>query len=177
MSKKILYCGGNFEFRYEDYVASSLLSDYRTRILGDILNIMYEPKNDDKTRDLSEHLAYCGPYYFYENGLTGDNVVKNEYEMVEKCTHAVFIVDNTNIPGTITEIIHAALRGKTIQIYYIRQARGDGEPEKEIENANWYALEMAKQIAGAKLIGCKDRKEAKELVYEYVEYLKNNENA
>ena len=92
--------------------------------------------------------------------------------MVDKCTHAIFLVDNTNIPGTIAEIIHATMAHKQIAIFYVKQSLDDGEPEKEICSANWYPLQFAKQMANAYLVECADREMAKGLIYNYVETLK-----
>lgn len=167
-----IYCGGNFEFQYKDFKPNLMLTDYRTSILGDVNKILYQPDNDQKLRSLGRCLYYVGPYYFYENGLDGANVVKTEIEMVEKCTHAIFLVDNTNIPGTVAEIIHATMTKKNIVIFYVKQPLDDGEPEKEICSANWYPLQFARQMANAQLIECEDREMAKQLIYNYVESLR-----
>lgn len=171
-NKKIVYLGGNFEFQYKDYSVENISTDYRATVLHDVSKLIHEPK--DGLVPLSGDTMYCGPYYFYENGLDGANVVKNEIGMIDKCTHAVFVIDNTNIPGTITEIVHAAMKGKDIAIFYVKQPLDEGEPEKNICSANWYPLEFARQMANAYMVECADRDMAKILAYNYVEFIKRN---
>lgn len=170
-NRKLIYFGGNFEFQYKDFKPELMKDDYRAKILGDINKILYQPENTQKIRRLGKCTYYVGPYYFYENGLDGSNVVKTEIDMVNRCTHAVFLVDNTNMPGTVAEIIHASLIKKKIAIFYVKQLLDEGEPEKEICSANWYPLQFAKQIADAYLVECEDRDVAKMCIYNYVESL------
>lgn len=167
---KRLYCGGNFEFLYKDFTPEKLESDYRTHILGDLNKILHQPSC--KYVPLSYSLDYIGPFYFYENDLDGAGVVLNEYRMVDRCTHAVFLIDNTSIPGTVAELVHASILDKDITVFYVERTQDQGEPEQEICNMNWYPLEIAKHIGNARLIKCKSREEAKELIYQYVESLK-----
>lgn len=166
----LLYCGGNFEFQYKDFTPKLLLNDYRTVILKDLDNILHQPKNGSKSVTLSPGVEYISPFYFYENELDGKGVVMTEYNMVDRCTHAVFLVDNTNIPGTVSEIVHASILQKNITIFYVERTQDEGEPEQEICNMNWYPLEIAKQ-SGARLIKCSSRDEAKSLIYQYVDSL------
>ena len=169
-----LYCGGNFEFQYKDFTPDKLKSDYRTDILGSVDLILHQPKSGSVTLFCTNTLGveYIGPFYFYENGLDGACVVSNECDMVERCTHAVFLVDNKNIPGTVSEIIHASLLKKNVAIFYVEKTPDAGEPEQDICNTNWYPLEFAKLVnEKTKLIKCKNRKEAKKLIKEYVKQL------
>lgn len=169
---KIIYFGGNFEFQYKDYSIDKLAKDYRAKILGDVNKLLHTPNNMSKTVGLGYDLFYCGPYYFYEEGVDGSSIVSNEYSMVDWCTDAIFLIDNTNIPGTITEIIHAAMLRKRITIFYVKKQLDEGEPENDICSSNWYPLEFAKLEAGATLIECDNREIAKELIYNYVQSLK-----
>jgi len=169
---KIIYFGGNFEFQYKDYSIDKLAKDYRAEILGDVNKLLHTPNNMSKTVGLGYDLFYCGPYYFYEEGVDGSSIVSNEYSMVDWCTDAIFLIDNTNIPGTITEIIHAAMLRKRITIFYVKKQLDEGEPENDICSSNWYPLEFAKLEAGATLIECDNREIAKELIYNYVQSLK-----
>ena len=34
--KKLIYCGGNFEFQYKDFKPSLMMDDYRTRLVHDL---------------------------------------------------------------------------------------------------------------------------------------------
>ena len=169
MTKK-LYCGGNFEFLYKDFTPDKLESDYRTRILGGVDQFLRRPSC--KYVPLSPSLDYIGPFYFYEDELDGVRVVLNEYRMVDRCTHAVFLIDNASIPGTVAELVHASILDKDIAVFYVERTQDQGEPEQEICNMNWYPLEIAKWIGNARLVKCKSREEAKELIYQYVESLK-----
>lgn len=173
MNRKIIYCGGNFEFQYKDYSVDKIESDYRVEILGgDVNNLIHTPDNASKLRKIGRGVYYCGPYYFYEEGTDGASIVKNEIEMVNKCTNAVFVIDNTNIPGTITEIVHAATYGREVAIFYVKQPLDKGEPEKDICSANWYPIEFAKIMTNAYVVECEDREMAKQLAYNYVESIK-----
>ena len=169
---KIIYFGGNFEFQYKDYSIDKLAKDYRTEILGDVNKLLHTPNNMSKTVGLGHDIFYCGPYYFYEEDTDGSSIVSNEYSMVDWCTDAIFLIDNTNIPGTITEIIHAAMLKKKIMIFYVKKQLDEGEPENDICSSNWYPLEFAKLVADASLIECEDREMAKGLIYNYVQSLK-----
>lgn len=170
--QKIIYLGGNFKFQYKEYSVDKLADDYRSHILHDVNKLLHKPKGG--LTPLSGDTMYCGPYYFYEEGTDGANVVKNETGMIDQCTHAVFVIDNTNIPGTITEIVHAAMKDKNIAIFYVKQPLDDGEPEKNICSANWYPIEFAMQKANAYIAECEDREMAENLAYNYVEFIKRN---
>lgn len=170
--KKVIYCGGNFEFQYKDFKRELMYNDYRVHLFMDVDKILYQPDTPDLLRHLGGDVFYAGPYYFYDNGLDGANVVSTELEMVEKCTHAIFLVDNTNIPGTVAEIVHASLLKKNVSIFYVKQPLDEGEPEKDICSANWYPLQIARQVANAYLVECEDRDTAKMCIYNYVKSLK-----
>lgn len=172
MENKIVYCGGNFKFQYKDYSVDKLAEDYRAVVLHSVNKLLHKPEGG--LTPLNEGTMYCGPYYFYEEGTDGENIVKNEIEMVDKCTHAVFVIDNTNIPGTITEIVHASLGGKNVAIFYVKQPLDEGEPEKSICSANWYPIEFALQTTSAYVVECKDREMAESLAYNYIEFIKKN---
>ena len=170
---KKIYCGGNFEFQYKDYSVDKIANDYRVGILGgDVNKLIHTPDNEEKLRKIGHGVYYCGPYFFYEEGTDGASIVKNEIGMVNKCTHAVFVIDNTNIPGTITEIVHAATYGREVAIFYVKQSLDEGEPENNICSANWYPIEFAKIMTNAQVVECEDREMAKQLAYNYVESIK-----
>jgi hypothetical protein len=167
---KKIYFGGNFKFKYTEYSVEKIANDYRARILGSVDELLHKPA--DGIYKIGNDIAYCGPFYFYEEGTDGAGVVRNELEMVDNCTHAVFVVDNTSIPGTVSEIVHASLKHKDIAIFYVKQELDENEPEKSICSANWYPIEIAKQVANAYIVECPDREIAEGLAYNYVEFLK-----
>ena len=52
--RKVIYCGGNFEFQYKDFKPELMLSDYRTEILHGIDRILYQPKNEEKLVEIGK---------------------------------------------------------------------------------------------------------------------------
>lgn len=60
MNRKIIYCGGNFEFQYKDYSVDKIESDYRVEILGgDVNNLIHTPDNASKLRKIGRGVYYC----------------------------------------------------------------------------------------------------------------------
>ena len=137
MNKKI-YFGGQFRFMYKDYTLEKLAEDYRAKILGGVEKLVRKPDNGlVKT----SKFIYCGPYYFYEDNTTAEDVVKEEANSIEVCDEAWFIIENKPAPGTITEIVQAVLKNKHIVIFYIKKKQFDvGEPEREIKSDMWYPM-------------------------------------
>jgi len=86
--KKIIYCGGNFEFQYKDYSVDKIANDYRVGILGgDVNKLIHTPDNEEKLRKIGRDSYYCGPYYFYEEGTDGNTlfvIVDAEPEVCQK---------------------------------------------------------------------------------------------
>ena len=121
--KHIVYFGGNFQFQYKDYTKELLAEDFRAKVLGDVEKLMRRPKEDFGYVELSDNVLYSGPYYFYEEGVDGASIVKNEYNMVVRSNGVVFLLDNVNCPGTIAEMMHTlfAHDHKHIWIFYVSQ--------------------------------------------------------
>ena len=145
--KKIIYFGGNFEFQYKDYSKNKLEKDYRAIILGGADRMLHTPKNESRTVEIRSNVEYCGPFYFYEEGTSASDIVHNEYQMVKSATDVIFLLDNVNSPGTISELIHAAYSGKRIYVFYIRLKHDDGEPENDVNSMQWYPITMAQIIS------------------------------
>ena len=169
--KHIIYFGGNFEFQYKDYTRELLAQDYRAKVLGDVEKLMRRPKDDFGYIELSDEVLYSGPYYFYEDGVDGASIVKNEFNMVVRSTDVVFLLDNVNCPGTIAEMMHALFSNKRIWIFYVSQPQDEGEPEKEISNSNWYPIEMCRWQRGGdrcKITECSSRADAVNKIVEFI---------
>lgn len=143
MEKKLFYFAGRFLFQYKDYTEEKLANDYRARLLGDVRLIQHTPANDSRSVPINEASDYIGPFYFYEEGTSAWNIVLNEFSMVERCTDAVFILDNESCPGSISELIHASFLKKNVHIFYVSTPIDEGEPENEINSKQWYAIQMA----------------------------------
>ena len=159
--KKVIYFGGNFEFQYKDYSKDKLEKDYRAIILGGADKMLHTPDNETKTVEIRSRVEYAGPFYFYEEGTSASDIVHNEYQMVKSATDVVFLLDNVNSPGTISELIHAAYSNKQIHIFYIGLKHDDGEPENDVNSMQWYPITMAQIISDKVwLCECKDKEDA-----------------
>ena len=167
---KIIYFGGNFEFQYKDYSKDKLEEDYRAIILGGADRMLHTPKNGSKIVEICPGIAYCGPFYFYEEGTSAADIVHNEYNMVKLATDVVFLLDNVNSPGTISELIHAAYCNKNIHVFYIGLKHDDGEPENDVNSLQWYPITMAQIISDKVTIyECKGKKDAIDKIKKLIE--------
>ena len=159
--KRKIYFGGNFEFQYKDYSKEKLENDYRAIILGDADKMLHTPTNETKTVEIRPGVEYVGPFYFYEEGTTANNIVRNEYQMVMASSDVIFLLDNVNSPGTISELIHAAYNNKNIYIFYIEMKHDDGEPENDVDSLQWYPITMSQIISNkVRLYKCRDKNDA-----------------
>lgn len=143
MKKKLIYFGGRFLFQYKDYTKEKLANDYRARLLGTSDLMLRTPRNDSRSVPINDRSDYIGPFYFYDEGTSAHDIVFNEFNMVEKCTDAVFLLDNEPCPGTISELIHASFLCRNVHIFYVSILPDEGEPENEINSKQWYAIRMA----------------------------------
>lgn len=119
-----LFCGGRFHF---DYMKADYLSlaedDYRVAFLGDVRKLL----RGSGTVRLSDELLYIGPFYFESDGMIDKEIVKMEMRQIQRCTHAVFLLEDGCCPGTVSEIVYAASLQKEISIFYIRDEGGNGK--------------------------------------------------
>lgn len=139
---KKIYCGGQFQFQYKNYSDEYLCQDYRCKILKSLINFKHKPENE--YIDLGNNTRYIGPFYFYENNETGQDIVRIESKMIENSTDCFFVLSRDSAPGTITEIIYATLLAKNIYIYYQNKPIEEGEPEREIQSDLWYSIEFCR---------------------------------
>ena len=106
-----LYCGGRFDFDYNDAAfEKKVAKDYRAILLNDVNKLL----NNSDVVVLSSRLAYIGPYYFETDGMLDQDIVEMEKRQIERCTVAVFLLDNSTCPGTIAEMVYAASLQKRV---------------------------------------------------------------
>lgn len=166
LTTKFMYFAGRFQFMYKDYSKDKLAKDYRSILLGDVNKILNTPKNNTKSVSLSNDAEYIGPFYFYEEGTSAGDIVKNEFSMVERATDVVFLLDNEACPGTITELVHASFMKKNVFIFYVKTKIDEGEPENEINSKQWYAIKTATIVNEKKTVirECDSYEEAVNLI-------------
>lgn len=136
-----VYCAGPFEFQYKDYSIENLAKDYRAILVGNVDYIAHEPKGLVRPMfPANELIEYFGPFYFYEDQLTAEDIVRNERKKIREADVVFFFLpDDAACPGTVTELIHAACASKEIVIAYIKQDDKD-VPENEWNSPLWYPL-------------------------------------
>jgi len=152
-----LYCGGRFYFDYlQDGYTAQAAEDYRAKMLGDVRLLL---QRSDGVR-LGDDLEYLGPFYFESDGMTDTDIVRAESDMVERCTDAIFLLDEAGCPGTICELIYACTLKKRVHIFYIRKGE-DEETESLLHTPCWYPVIFARDICGsADVYQCSDLSDA-----------------
>lgn len=134
------YFGGKFPFSYKDFSKEELEKDYRAKIIG-VDTLMQQPLALPKIR---EDLEYTGPFYFYEEKATAEDIVRREAHTVANSDICYFLLDNDACqPGTVTEIINAAIHKKKIKIFYVCATIDPGEPERAVSSPLWYPIIFA----------------------------------
>lgn len=169
MTRKLFF-SGEFPLLDKNDPEGSLREDYRVLILGDVRRLLHLPE-EDKEIPLSDKVSYVGPFYFYGDTLCSKQIVSVENEMIRRCTDAVFLLENNSCPGSVTELVNAALLGKTIHIYYV--ALSSEMPETEINSDQWYPMAFA-LMAGKNVTctECRSRDEAIQKILSFVDALK-----
>lgn len=165
---KQVYCGGTFTFDCRDaaYRRAAAL-DYRARLLGSVDLLLQ--KQEYVT--LREHVRYIGPFYFETEGMQDADVVACEMNMIRTCTDAVFLLDEGNCPGTISELTLAAMSGKRIAIFYIRRP-DDEETESSLHTPCWYPILLSGLLNSRTAVyPCLDYDDASEKIAAYVRAL------
>lgn len=165
---KKLYCGGVFPFdcRDNNYLEQAAL-DYRARILGDV-NLLLRKSSGHLPW---KNLIYIGPFYFEAPEMVDTDIVRTEIEMVQNCTHAIFLLDDGTCPGTIAELTFASLLSKQIAVFYLRRPDSE-ETESPLHSPCWYPIRFAQiQNPNTLVFSCQDREEATRKIIEYLETL------
>ena len=151
-----VYCGGRFDFDYRDvrYVEKAA-QDYRAI-------------SSPSPVQLSDHLTYVGPFYFETDGMLDRDIVETEMRQIEKCTAAVFLLDNRPCPGTIAEMVYAATLNKKIAVAYLKD---ENETESELQSSCWYPIILCQKINGSdiSLLPYTDYLEGRDKILQYLQ--------
>ena len=159
-----LYCGGRFDFDCRDTdFEEKAAKDYRAILLNDVNKLL----NNSDTVVLSNYLAYIGPYYFETDGMLDQDIVEVEKRQIERCTIAVFLLDNSPCPGTIAEMVYAASLQKRMLVYYVKNVN---EAESALLSAFWYPMILSSKIdsSDVDLIACDSFSEAHDNVLKMI---------
>ncbi|MCR5810105.1 MAG: nucleoside 2-deoxyribosyltransferase [Lachnospiraceae bacterium] len=159
-----LYCGGRFDFDYRDAnFEEKAARDYRAILLNDVNKLL---SNSD-TVILSGHLAYISPYYFETDGMLDQDIVATEKRQIERCTIAVFLLDDTPCPGTIAELVYAASLQKKILIYYVKNT---DETESVLRSPFWYPMILCSKVnrSGTEIIAYDSYAEARDGILKWL---------
>ncbi len=159
-----LYCGGRFDFDYlQAGYAQKAAEDYRAVLLGDVQKLL----NNGGNVPLSDGLAYVGPYYFETDGMLDREIVETEMGEIERCTICIFLLDGAACPGTVAEMVYAAMLGKRMHVFYIRDER---ETESALASPCWYPMLLCRRSAPdrVRLVPCADLAEARDRIAAFV---------
>lgn len=159
-----LYCGGRFYFdcRDENYLLDAA-NDYRSRLLGDVNKMLY----GSGEQLIYNEAMYIGPYYFETENMVADDIVATELNMIDHCTDAIFVLDEANCPGTITELVYAATKRKRLHIIYKEYLEHD-ETESELHTPCWFAIHAAQQISEVNIYKYQDYGVLAELIFDNI---------
>lgn len=152
-----LYCGGAFPFdpRNDDYLQRAA-DDYRAILLGSRDLLLQRSPGVP----LGAQVTYIGPFYFETPDMQDADVVRNEMEMISRCTDAIFLLDDAACPGTICELTAASMLHKRVHIFYLRRA-DDQETESTLHSPCWYPILHSGLInADTSVCACSDYPEA-----------------
>lgn len=167
--RKLFFSGG-FPLLDKSDPEGSMKEDYRALILGDVRRLLYMP---EKSREVpfSDKVSYVGPFYFYGDHPSSRQIVSIENDMIHRCTDVVFLLENHSCPGSVTELVNAALLGKTIHIYYV--VLSSRTPETEIKSDQWYPMAFASMVGGdVECTECQSRDEAIQRIRAFVESIR-----
>lgn len=164
---EIIYCGGQFHFDYlrPDFMEKAA-ADYRSVLLGSTDALL----RGSGAATVGEGLSYIGPYYFETDGMLDRDIVETEMRMIENCTHAFFLLEDAQCPGTVSEMVYAAALGKKITVVYVRN---EEETESSLRTACWYPIIHCGLIGGSGVsaVPCRDYTQAKQAILERIRSL------
>lgn len=162
---KQVYCGGAFPFDCRDAdFRHQAARDYRALLLGDAGQLLQR----QKYVPLSETVRYIGPFYFETAGMQDVDIAACEMNMVRACTDAVFLLDDGNCPGTVSELTLAAMLGKRIAVFYIRRP-DDEETESSLHSPCWYPILLSGLLnSQTRVFSCRDYDDAAKKIAAYV---------
>ena len=137
------YFGGKFPFVYREFSMENLSWDYRASLIG-VENLVKQPPVLPK---LKNGMEYAGPFYFYEEKLSAEEVVEKEAKTIEESDVCYFVLENDgNQPGTVVEIINATLRKKVVVILYVQKELNSGELKIPFNSPLWYPIVFAQKF-------------------------------
>ena len=134
---KKIYIASRFQFDKE----GSLKNDIRSKFLGDekyLLNDLNKSINI-----LGKEYLYSGPFFnekAAEHDLSasfGKIVVEAEKKAIDNCDTFIVIFDNEVSPGSVTELIYAAMIGKECYVFYLSDNN---------KSENWFPIEFVKLL-------------------------------
>lgn len=169
---KKVYCAGPFEFEYKDYSIENLGKDYRAILVGNPNNISHENPDVPVTFKDNLRVEYTGPFYFYEDQKTANDIVESEMNKVLHADIVLFYLpNNATCPGTVTELIYASTLANTAIVLAYEKQSNTGEPENEIDSPLWYPLLFASFKCDNMILKAVNNKE--EAIEFFREYLTN----
>ena len=99
--------------------------------------------------------------------MKAKDIIRIELSMIECCTDAIFVFDTADCPGTITELIYAATKGKKIHIFYKEYAEHD-ETESDLHTPCWFPIHAAQALTNISLYKYKDYNTLSEIITEKI---------
>ena len=156
---KKVYCGGRFCFDYlRDGYLDEAAKDYRAVLLGSTELLL---QRSDGVR-IHENAEYIGPFYFETDGMQDRDIVQTEWEMVQGCTDAVFLLDSASCPGTVCELTAASMLGKRVHVFYLRDK---AETESLLHTPCWYPILHSLSVnAHTHIYACDNHEDAVEKI-------------
>lgn len=163
-----LYFGGTFCFDYlKDNYKEDAGKDYRAILLGDSEKLLQ--KQDFVSINLRN--KYIGPFYFECDKMVDELIVKTEIEMIKKCSHAIFLLNDANCPGTIAELILASSLNKNVVIFYVKKS-DDEETESNLHSPCWFPILVNKlYYKNVQIFSCESYNHATKKIIDYVDNL------
>lgn len=146
-----VYIASRFIKEKLDNSLFSFCNDFRSKLIGveeDFVNFNNHSFIVDKDGNIK--YQYLGPFYnekASDGSLTStvcDEVVRTENTLIDKCDIFIAYLDKDLSPGSISELIYAAFKGKKIIIYYEKE----DSVSYELKSSNWYPIVTAKQLVG-----------------------------
>ena len=141
-----LFYSGTYKVRHElineNNVLKLLKDDIRTKIVGDVKNVVYA--NDGVIISDNKNVIYVGGFYYeaQNNRLSVcENVVYEELKQIEKCDLLVANLTHYSAIATITEIMYAAFKNKKIIIFC-----DPNITSYDVKKEYWFSIITAKKL-------------------------------
>lgn len=146
-----------------------LLEDFREQLLAKSNSSLIDSNNKSFIQtENGETLHYIGPFYneIASNGeLTStecNEVVSTELSLIDDCDLFIVYMDENISPGSITELMYAAMKKKDIVIMF----KVDESIRYTIKTDNWFPIVSAMQLSEAdiKIMPVTNEEEVKKLI-------------